>query len=280
MMKVAVLCLVILMAINETSAKLLLIENPKFVSESFDISRATVQLIEKFYLSKSNKVRFMTAGNDTIDTTDKIRQNYNKTSFSVDIENLKKVQRKFPIVVIIFINLVESFKNEFLKFRTEAFNRQGFITIVAIKHLKIDEISNIFELFWKTLLINVNLITPSVNGTLELFTFIPYNNLKCGDTMPVKINIFTNNSWQTEKFHREKIKNLYKCPINVAAAAVAGEPYVIETTDPNGNYEIVGVEMDMFEVFAKALNFELKIKNFGKLTGHLFENGSATGEKS
>ena len=285
-MKVVFWCLVFTVAMVKISSKLLFKNETDVFSKNFQLGNAILKLTKNSYFNKTCIVQIINA---IIHSEDNVIQGMLKSfvevSFSVQIEdfiNLKTSKRsvKLAMAVIIFVDSTESVKIFQSLLQPESFSHQGFITIVAIKHFKTDEISNIFELFWKTLVINVNLITPSVNGTLELFTFIPYNNLKCGDTMPVKINIFTNYSWQTEKFHSEKIRNLNKCRINVAAAVVSAEPYVIEASETNRNHEIVGIERDMFEVFAKALNFELKIQNFGKLTGIIFENGSATGKNS
>ena len=206
---------------------------------------------------------FRAIGRGLLDIISKLLKGFDKLPFEIfdfKFTKTKTAPKPFQLAIIL-IESLQPLKNLFSLFVPENLNSKDFITIVTSKTLEIDKLNQIFEMAWQASVTNVSLVMTTINGSTELFTFMPFNGFKCGDTTPVKIDSFDIDciTWKTKKIHPKSVGNLQKCPVVVAASASSAEPCAIGRFDSEGNHEIFGIERDIFEELAKIFNFNLKI---------------------
>lgn len=140
----------------------------------------------------------------------------------------------------------------------------------------------IFGTLWKHGLINSHILSQDENKVWSLYAFMPYQ-INCHTLSYHKQATFTAlNSTKSmtlsyTKLYPEKLKNLQKCPLFIAASII--EPFVIRQTLPSGAIVFDGIEILIVEQISKLLNFTMVHKRSSIGTGHglLFENGTATG---
>lgn len=201
-------------------------------------------------------------------------------NISKSLTKLKILQNRKRISVIAFIDSTETFLEMFKGLSTDRFKFRRFFTVVATKLLNLCEIELIFKAFWKFLIKHINLINASDNSTVELYTFMPFNDGNCSDTRPLLINSFDNDlqTWKREDFHpTNKTKNLYRCTLILGVAIGTGEPYIMARNNSKGVQKIVGIEKDIFVSFSEIFNFTIEYRVLGTDPGNLYENKTGTG---
>lgn len=277
-------------SIHQTIAKFLLSEAVTSPKRDFYFAKAVSKIMEDFYqfmgpissIVRSIEVQSTIIANDVIN---EVLSDSSKLDVATEIEDfevLKVLPNRKRYSVIIYIDRVEKFLENFKSLTSDRFKFRRCFTVVAIKSLSFNDIQMVLEAFWKVSIKNVNLINQSDNSTVDLYTFMPFSEGKCGNTRPVKINTFNNDnlSWQNNVFHpKNKVKNLQNCALIMGVAIGTGEPYAMAENDSDGNQIISGIEKDLFTEFSRAFNFNAKYRVIGTFPGLIFENGTATGNK-
>lgn len=257
-------------------------------SREFNLGNAVFKVMEDFYQFKSSIatiVRVIQPSNRRLcdDIIEEVLLNMKKLEMTVEVEDsqvLKKVQNRKRFSIIGLIDSTEKYLEYLRSLSPERIKFRKYFTIVALKPLTTDELHSIFEAFWKVFIKHVNIITQSNNSAVELHTFMPFDDGKCGNTQPVKINTFdiTLRIWRHRLFHpTNKTQNLNQCTLVLGASVGTGEPYLMVQNDTKGEYKIAGIERDIFVVFSKVFNFKIKYRVIGSSIGNLYENGTATG---
>lgn len=254
-------------------------------SEPF-LAQSVAQIIKDFYTTKGTSFHMMIAvdGSNRHSCDDIISEVLKSVSNTMPaaIENfteMKKVKDRKKFSVIVFTDSLRSVENFFEKFNEEGFNFGRYFTVVLINRVNIFDVKIMFDFFWKHLIRNVNLIMTSDSGNVDLFTFLPFNHNKCGDTRPLIINDFDKDlmKWKHEIFHPSKTRNLHKCPLLVTAGVSVAEPALMTRNDSKGNVEVYGSEKDIVLELAEQLNFKPNFETFGTFPGLVFENGTSSG---
>ena len=99
---------------------------------------------------------------------------------------------------VFIIERLEDFVAQHKFITSEFFRFNGLFLIVHVNGT-ISAIEEIFKLMWKIQIYNVIVMVEKDNQAL-VFTFFPFNGLKCEDTTPVLINsIFT--KWNNSKWN-------------------------------------------------------------------------------
>jgi Ligated ion channel L-glutamate- and glycine-binding site len=180
---------------------------------------------------------------------------------------------------IFLLNDIESFRSFNENINRDVFSFSGNYLFVLVR-VTMDDIEEIFATLWKKNIHNVTLVYEE-KETVKVFTFMPFEGLKCGDTTPKLIGEFHNGTFQfhksIESVFPEKFKNLQDCPINVATFE---DPLsVIKTNNLDGTYSLSGFDMDLIDELSKILNFKKNIVfTVGKSPyGHVYPNGSVDG---
>lgn len=256
------------------------------IAEESHLLKAVVNIISEFYTVKGSYFHVINSvSNVNQDEFDDIITEVLKNSnFTVQIEDVKenfRKQKNKRFSVLIFTDSVDSFMKFYSKFSSQDFKLRRFFTVIFIEEIKNSETKLMFQYFWKLFIKNVNVIMRHKNGTIDLFTFLPFNESnKCGDTTPVKINSFDKHlmKWDSNAFHPIKSRDMHKCPLIIGCAVGTCEPSLMTRNDSNGNVEVYGIEKDIFMEFSRQLNFEAKFEIHGRSPGLLFENGSASGK--
>lgn len=137
--------------------------------------------------------------------------------------------------------------------------------------------SNIFQQFWKFYIYNVNIISIN-NGSIEMFTFMPFTGRICQNVNPQVINSFDNKeqAWTSQDIFPRKFTNLHKCSVTIATFDY---PPAIQVQTLNGNDLISGHDIDLLRGLSDLMNFTLdfKILKEPAAWGFLSENGSSGG---
>lgn len=247
-------------------------------------SHALSQLVNDFYSTKGPHYHIINAisGGDIDEIfKDLISEMVKETTFPVKVESLNQLQiieHSKRSSVFIFIDSLKSFVEFNKTFSSENFRFRHYFSVVSLNELNTQEMKSIFKVFWKNLIININLVSLNTNDTIELFTFLPFNEEKCEDTTPVKINNFNGVSWESKVFHPIKTKNLHNCTLIIGCGAGSTEPNIMLRNDSDGKPELYGSEYDIFVEFSKELNFNTRFEVHGNYIGLIFDNGTATGE--
>lgn len=252
------------------------------------LSESVAQIIKIFYKTKGSYFHIIKSTensnenlfNDVITEVLKKVGEAEIASMIENDENLKMFKDMKRFSVIIFLDSIESFNKFFLEVSGANFKLRRFFTLVLIKSLDLVELEMIFDSFWNMFIMNVNIIMTSDTGDVDLFTFIPFNDQKCGDTKPVKTNSFDYNQmkWRSSEIHLKKTRNLHKCPIVVGAGVGSAEPYLMVRKDSKGFEEIYGIERTFFDELSMKLNFTPKYEIHGNYPGSVFLNGTAVGK--
>ncbi|XP_033237427.1 uncharacterized protein Ir7g [Drosophila pseudoobscura] len=113
----------------------------------------------------------------------------------------------------------------------------------------------VFAYCWRNQLINCNVMTQSSGGQVVLHTYFPYApHRQCGDTMPTKINQFSEGEWQHRDYFPSKLRNLQQCPLVVLARRV--QPFF----DVDGRQQLRGLEGRLLLELAKRMNFSIRFR--------------------
>lgn len=142
-------------------------------------------------------------------------------------------------------------------------------------------LDEIFELLWKNSLIDSHVLIQENFSIWSLYTFIPYRK-DCFSLEPLKITSFTPLNFTTnmtismKELYPEKLRDLNKCSLYVAASIII--PFVTVRSRTNGKIKFSGIDIDIVNQISKALNFKIVYKESIIYTGHgvLMDNGTAT----
>lgn len=254
------------------------------------LSKAIASIINDFYTAKGSYFHVIksvhgVSQNSFNDILTSVLQDINYTEIATEIEDyagLKKIKDRKRFSVIIFVDSIKSFDRFFSKMTYDKFKLRRYFTIVLIETLEKFELEMIIDSFWNIFVKNVNIVMASKTGDVDLFTFVPFHDKKCGDTKPVKINSFDSDQmkWNGSKIHPAKTRNLHKCQLIVGAGIGSSEPYLMVRNDSDGNSEFHGIEKKTFDQLSRSLNFKPKYEIHGNYSGQIFPNGTAIGEFS
>lgn len=259
------------------------------INHGTSLANAIFKILEDFYQFKSPTatfVRVIQPENRRVcnDIIEEVLLKFKKLQVSAEIEDsyvLKVGQIRKRFAILGFIDSTENYLEYLKSLSPERIKFRKYFTIVAIKPLTENELQSIFQSFWNAFVKSVNIINPADNSTIELYTFMPFNEGKCGNTQPVRINIYDTDLqiWRHNVFHpTNKTANLNQCTLILGASIGTGEPYLIVQNNSKGEVKIRGIEKDIFVVFSQVFNFKIKYRVLGSSIGNLYENGTATGD--
>lgn len=239
-------------------------------NESFVLSKAVQGVINKLFVIANSELYVFAAENDHLSDIMK------GIIPPVEIEDKPRVladRRRFFVLII--ANSMEDFEKFNTQLTVQKFYLNGIYILVFPTPPK--DMESIFRILWNKLITNINIITQ-VNGSIEMFTFMPFRNVsKCGDETSVKINEFDAKSlqWSGSVFLPSKFDDLHKCPIKCGAFKL--EPAIIIDNHKNGSVEFRGFDVDLFNGLMHSINARVNYTAYPIDTGKILANGSGTG---
>lgn len=254
------------------------------------LTRATVEIIEKFYLTKTDTINFYHASNE--DDGKSLQTNYDtinevlyqvQSKIVVQLEgylDFKKSNRK-RVHNIFFIDSYESFWNIFRLMSPYYFEFQGhyLIILTTYSYKQYEIMANIFEYLWAEYIINVNIIwmPPQNDQEAIMYTYFPYTKFFCGKAVPIQLNQFWFGKWlhSVRSFFPDKMSNLHGCPMTVAT--VNTPPFMIIRSKENGEILTDGIDAVLLRILSQRMNFSIELVNL-ESQGTIFMNGSSTGD--
>lgn len=190
-------------------------------------------------------------------------------------EKIQIISRRRRAGNAFIIQTFEDFMKIYEKLSSKMFKFNGFYLVVLVAG-EISEIENIFNLFLKLQIFNINIIYADKTGSVLVKTFFPFNPGGCLDPTPVLINEFKNGiSLNQSQFFTHKLKNLHKCPIRVSVAKES-PPYIIAKASSNKSFQLSGIDINFVETLADKFNFSFFLTFIGE-TGVVLDNGTSTG---
>lgn len=180
---------------------------------------------------------------------------------------------------IFFIDSVDSVKEILKVFDSVNFRIRKIFTVVAVTRLNSTEMEEIFDLFYKIYILNVNIMTFEELNKLHLFTFFPFQLPNCNNTKPKKISSFLRHieKWSKYNFFNRKANNIRGCPLRIGASVTSAEPAIITKNIKQKNMVISGVAKDIFVELSRRLNFTIIYTHYFNGVGTVLANGTAFG---
>lgn len=149
---------------------------------------------------------------------------------------------------------------------------QYFLIVVAPVVKNIAETLNaIFELLWKNGLLYSHVLIQEQPQFWSMFTFMPFQR-DCFTLAPVKVASFTplnftkNMNASVRELFPQKLNNFRKCPLYVAPSFL--KPYLFVQNDSDGRPHYRGIDINILNHVAKALNFDIIYKRASNSSGH------------
>ena len=182
--------------------------------------------------------------------------------------------RKRRMTVFLAENL-QDFKREHAVIKPGFFKFNGFFLILLMNG-RIFEIETIFKLLWKIQIYNV-IVMFEENNEVLVYTFFPFNAMKCDDTTPFLINKIVDGNFLngSENIFPDKMENLFNCPIRLSTAEHE-VPFVNVAKLSNDSYKLEGLDITFLNILAEKLNFKIEFTSFAK-ESYIFENGTMSG---
>lgn len=185
-------------------------------------------------------------------------------NFIVRIDSIDKIQfikSRKKRNNIILLDGTETFRQNFDRIiDPNVFYFRGAFLLVLING-KFDEIEEIFSMFWKKNIFNVNIIFRKAD-LIQVMTFLPFDGSLCGSTTPKTINVYRNGSFRHDvnSIYPDKFVNLRGCPLKISTFEDIMS--VTRTQKADGGFELTGFDIDLLSEMSKILNFKTIVKLF------------------
>lgn len=236
------------------------------------LTRGVVEIIEQFYIGRTNTLNFYHASRESED--ENLNQNLDllneilaqvQSRVVVQLEgymDFKATNRK-RVHNIILVDSYESFQSFFRLMSPYYFEYQGFYLFVLTTYSQEQYtiMKDMFEWLWAEYVINVNIIwlAPEYEEEAIMYTYFPYTSFYCGRAIPIQLNQFRFGEWLHSRsdFFPEKMKNLYGCPLTVAT--VDSPPFMI-LEERNGEIIAEGMDGVLIRVLSQRMNFKINFQ--------------------
>lgn len=252
------------------------------------LTRATVEIIEKFYIERTRTLNIYHASNElnelnlerNLDTMNEVLYQVG-SKIVIQLEDLDfKVTDKKRVHNIMFIDSLESFWSVFKLFSPNYFDYQGFylILLITTSDEQYQIMANIFEFLWAEYIINVNIIwlAPQNDNEAFLYTYFPYTSFYCGKAVPIQLNQFRFGNWlHAGDFFPDKVSNLHGCPLTVAT--VSSPPFMILEKMSDDVTRTNGIDGVLLRVLSQRMNFSVMVSRH-ESQGEVYSNGTSNGE--
>lgn len=252
------------------------------------LSRALVEIIEKFYMERTKTLNIYHASIDhndmnlniNLDTMNEVLYQV-RSRIIVQLEGYQDFQitNRKRVYNIFFVDSYESFWNIFRLMSPFYFEYQGFYIIALTRYSdqQYETMMNIFQHLWAEYIINVNIIwlAPENDNEAIMYTYFPYTKFFCGKAYPILLNQFLFGKWlQQEQFFPEKVSNMHGCPLTVAT--VFSAPFMILSKDKAGNPVTDGIDGVLLRVLSQRMNFSINLQQV-ESQGTIHSNGTPSG---
>jgi hypothetical protein len=155
----------------------------------------------------------------------------------------------------------------------------GGYYLIIFEKATLSDLKTIFKTLWDKYIHNVNVLTER-NGHISVLTFVPFSELGCNKTDPIKFAEFTNGSftYRPQTFFPDKFKSLHQCSFKVSTFESLA-PSVLKQDFANGSFRLYGRDISVINALSEELKFNFEtfyVTPYGGW-GILYSNGSATG---
>ncbi|XP_055839371.1 uncharacterized protein LOC129907280 [Episyrphus balteatus] len=208
-----------------------------------------------------------------IETVEIFRRNYKE--FIMDL--LSDGNGGFDInFMIFFIDSVKSLeylvqRNQQYKAEVLTIDGSAYYLIIFPKTLQSSTVflKQIFDFCLKQSILNILLLQENEAGKIFLYTYYPFTENNCGNTLPEVQNIFSNGVFQLDKpLFEQKTKNLQSCPVKVI---------IIKHSEFINPMRPAIFDDILLKILAKNMNFSIQYK-MSKGRGAVYSKDNMTNE--
>lgn len=244
----------------------------KLEADSVLVSKLAESAMRAFEVANINELNVV-VDNFTTKTSDVVENCIKLISGKCVVLNSEKIFAKTTLMILENEKFLQ--KSRFKNFLTQTVHE--FFMILFLNESSIDE-ENIFGVFLKHHVLNVNLLLMNSNGAIKITTFIPFTENECGSVRSKVINTydFDKSTWANREIFPKKVDNLQKCPLRISS--FDSPPAVIVRTS-NGNETYSGHDFELIQGLAEMINFTLSVQILKEnyAWGFIMENGSSGG---
>lgn len=163
----------------------------------------------------------------------------------------------------------------------EKHSSEKFLIIIAEDTKNTTEyLNDVFQLLWKTSLLDSNVLFRDENKFWSLYTFMPFQN-DCLSLGIIKFTTFTPSNFTNnmtvpmDLLYRKKLKNFNNCPLYVGVSVAPALLYIGNTSNDQIQYR--GLDIDVLNHISSILNFRIEYKLSPDGRGMIHPNGTVTG---
>lgn len=168
-------------------------------------------------------------------------------------ESLSDVYKRRFVIVFIDSHRV---RDLLLQMTPNRFDFSGYYLLHFLNHdIDHSNIERLFKGLLEKFIYNANVLTAG--DSINLTTFQPFTEDSCRSTKPVVVNRNINGAWNSTVFYPQKMKNLHKCPLKVAAFLYSAA-VMIKGNYSEANFTLEGSDVALLQGMADVLNFTIE----------------------
>lgn len=216
------------------------------------IATAVVDVISKSFFKDTAIINFITTSSQDEGMNDIVNEASSKISATVsvrinDYANVHYIMEP-GYYNVIFVTDFKGFERFNQILNGKLFYFDGFYLVVMAERYEnqYEDSQKILSHMWQRFVINVNILIPTSDAELQLFTFYPFTSAACGSANPTLTNRFINSSFipsSADYYDTDKLKNLHGCPLKVATFNIPPLLFIGEHDD--GSRDLRGIDGEL-----------------------------------
>ncbi|XP_075163207.1 uncharacterized protein LOC142235838 [Haematobia irritans] len=156
---------------------------------------------------------------------------------------------------------------------------QYMVVMDSAKHLNSSiELQRIVEKAFERNIVDIAVAIYDNNYTFNLYNYDIFRPGTCRQVMLHQYNKFQDGKFMSPDLFPYKFHDFHQCPIDFHMRLAAPFFSYNLTSDKKRIDQFWGLEAKIIKTMAAKLNFKLRLKqSYGKIVGHVFDNGTFTG---
>lgn len=221
-------------------------------TETSLISKAVIDVISKYFLKGSPIINFIATSKQDKEMNDIVNEasRYISATVSARINDQANVHYVMEpgYYNVIFVADFKGFERFNQILNGKLFYFDGFYLVVMTERYEnqYEDMQKILRTMWQRFVINVNILIPTTDAELQLFTFYPFTSAACGSAHPTLTNRFINSSFippLADYYDTDKLKNLHGCPLKVATFNIP--PLLFIGKHDDGSRDLRGIDGEL-----------------------------------
>lgn len=230
-----------------------------FQSAESEVVKALSETLIYSHAKKSSVVNFIVCANQNNTNHQSLVSKVLKTvdtfiKYQIETcESLSDVYKRRFVILFIDSHRV---RDLLFQMTPNRFDFSGYYLVHFLNHnIDHSNIERLFKGFLEKFIYNANVLTAG--DSINLTTFYPFTESSCRSTKPVLVNENINGAWNSSVFYAQKMRNLHKCPLKVAAFLYSSA-VMIKGNYSASNFTLEGSDVALLQGMADVLNFSIE----------------------